>query len=77
MYSYVYMYWNLHKHMATELISLNMYGGFMNTKYLCTCMKTYGTNFEPLSKAKYAWIIHQGNAWKPMRIYYYIGKKLW
>ena len=38
MYSYIFIYWILHRYMAlsAELISHNIYGCFMNTKYLRT-----------------------------------------
>ena len=32
--------------LSAELTSPKMYGCFKNTKYLCTCRKTYGTNLS-------------------------------
>ena len=36
----------LRQRLSVELVSPNMYGCFMNTKYLCTCLKTYGINLS-------------------------------
>ena len=52
---YSYMYWLLHLHTAkaemslsNKLISPNMYECFMNTEYLCACLKR--CKFEPLAR---------------------------
>ena len=44
-----YMYSLLHKHTAkTDMfIYRNMYECFMNTRYLCACLKEISCNFEP------------------------------
>ena len=49
---YSYMYWLLHWHpskaeMSDKLTSHNIYEYFMNTGYLCACLKKISCQFEP------------------------------
>ena len=51
MYSYTYWFYiSIQLMQSDKLISPNMYEGFMNTEYLCACLKKESYKFEPYTR---------------------------
>ena len=58
--------------MSDTVLSLNMYECFMNTKYLCSCLKRYHTNLSLINKAS-----SKGVTIKNSHVFLYWWKRAW